>query len=86
MNKKEMVDAVAAKAGMTKTDSKKALDAMLDVISETLKKGESVALVGFGSFSVVERPEHQGVNPATKQAITIPARKAVKFKAGAGLI
>lgn len=86
MNKKEMVEAMAAKSGMTKTDSKKALDAMLEVIGETLRNGENVALVGFGNFSVVERPERQGVNPATKQAIVIPARKAVKFKAGAGLI
>lgn len=81
-----MVDALAVKSGMTKTDSKKALDAMLEVIGETLKKGENVSLVGFGNFSVVERPEHKGVNPATKEAITIPAKKAVKFKAGAGLI
>lgn len=86
MNKKEMVEAMAAKSGMTKTDSKKALDAMLEVIGETLRSGENVALVGFGNFTVVERPERQGVNPATKQAIVIPAKKAVKFKAGAGLI
>jgi len=86
MNKKEMVDALAAKSGMTKTDSKKALDAMLEVIGETLKNGESVSLVGFGNFSVVERPERKGVNPATKEVITIAAKKAVKFKAGAGLI
>lgn len=86
MNKKEMVEAMAAKSGMTKTDSKKALDAMLEVIGETLRNGENVALVGFGNFAVVERPERQGVNPATKQAITIPAKKAVKFKAGAGLL
>lgn len=86
MNKKEMVEAMATKSGMTKTDSKKALDAMLEVIGETLRKGENVALVGFGNFAVVERPERQGVNPATKQTIVIPARKAVKFKAGAGLI
>lgn len=86
MNKKEMVDAMTAKSGMTKTDSKKALDAMLEVIGETLRNGESVSLVGFGSFNVIERPERKGVNPATKQAIVIPAKKAVKFKAGAGLI
>lgn len=86
MNKKEMVDALAAKSGMTKTDSKKALDTMLEVIGETLKNGESVSLVGFGNFSVVERPERKGVNPATKEAITIPAKKVVKFKAGAGLV
>lgn len=86
MNKKEMVDAMTLKSGMTKTDSKKALDAMLEVIGETLKKGENVALVGFGSFAVVERPERKGINPATKKAIVIPARKAVKFKAGSGLI
>ncbi len=86
MNKKEMVEAMAAKSGMTKTDSKKALDAMLEVIGETLRNGENVALVGFGNFAVVERPERKGVNPATKQAITIPAKKAVKFKAGAGLL
>lgn len=81
-----MVDAMTLKSGMTKTDSKKALDAMLEVIGETLKKGENVALVGFGSFAVVERPERKGINPATKKAIVIPARKAVKFKAGSGLI
>ena len=81
-----MVDALAAKSGMTKTDSKKALDTMLEVIGETLKNGESVSLVGFGNFSVVERPERKGVNPATKEAITIPAKKVVKFKAGAGLV
>jgi len=86
MNKKEMVEALAAKSGLTKTDSKKALDIILDVIGETLRNGENVSLVGFGSFSVVERAERNGVNPATKAAIVIPAKKTVKFKAGAGLI
>jgi len=86
MNKKELADAIAAKTGMAKSESKKALDAMLEVISETLKKDENVALIGFGSFNVLAKPEHKGINPATKQPIVVPAKKVVKFKAGAGLI
>lgn len=83
MNKSELVAAVAAKAEMSKAAAAVAVDAMLDAVIETVKKGESVQLIGFGTFSVAERAARKGVNPATKAVITIPARKAVKFKAGA---
>lgn len=83
MNKSELVAAVAAKAEMSKAAAAVAVDAMLDSVIETVKKGESVQLIGFGTFSVAERAARKGVNPATKAVITIPARKAVKFKAGA---
>lgn len=84
MNKTELVNAIAA-AGLTKADSKKALDAALNAISGALKDGDKVALLGFGTFSVNERPAREGINPATKEKITIAAKKVVKFKAGAEL-
>lgn len=83
MNKSELVAAVAAKAEMSKAAAAVAVEAVLDAVIETVKKGESVQLIGFGTFSVAERAARKGVNPATKAVITIPARKAVKFKAGA---
>lgn len=82
MNKNELVSAVALKAGITKADAKKAIDATTEVIAEQLKAGEKVALIGFGTFSVAERGERTGVNPATKEQITIPAKKSAKFKGG----
>lgn len=85
MNKSDLINAMAEKSGLSKADSKKALDAFVAAISEVLKEGDKVALVGFGTFSVVERGERTGVNPATKQTITIPAKKVVKFKAGSEL-
>ena len=85
MNKSELVSAVAAKAELSKVDAKKAVDAFVDVVAEALKAGDKVALVGFGTFSVAERGERQGINPATKQKITIAAKKTAKFKAGAEL-
>lgn len=85
MNKKDLVESVAAKAKMTKVDSKVAIDAVLDSIKETLLKGESVSLIGFGNFQMIERSERKGINPATKKQIVIPAKKVVKFKAGADL-
>lgn len=85
MNKTEFVSAVAEKAGLTKVDAKKAVEAYADVLSDVLKKGDKVALLGFGTFSVVEKGERQGINPKTKEIIKIAARKAVKFKAGAEL-
>ena len=85
MNKTELVSAIAAKAGLSKSDAKKALDATVEAISEALKAGDKVALVGFGTFAVAERPERQGINPATKAPITIAAKKVAKFKAGAEL-
>ncbi|MCR5313304.1 MAG: HU family DNA-binding protein [Bacteroidaceae bacterium] len=83
MNKSELVSAIADKSGLSKSDSKKALDGFIEAITDALKAGDKVALVGFGTFSVSERPERQGINPLTKAAMTIPAKKVAKFKAGA---
>ena len=85
MNKTEFISAVAEKAGLTKMDAKKAVEAYAEVISEALNAGDKVALLGFGTFSVTEKGERQGINPKTKETITIAARKAVKFKAGSEL-
>ena len=86
MNKGELVAALAAKAEISKAAAAKGLDAALEVIAEALKKGEAVQLVGFATLKVIEKPARKGINPATKQVIDIPAKKAVKFKAGAKLI
>lgn len=85
MNKNELVSAVSEKAELTKVDAKKAIDAVVESITEALKAGDKVALVGFGTFSVTERPERQGVNPSNGAAITIPAKKIAKFKPGQDL-
>ena len=85
MNKTEFIASVAEKSGLSKTDAKKAVDAFIETVSDEMKAGGKVSLLGFGSFSISERGERKGVNPATKQTITIPARKAIKFKAGAEL-
>ena len=85
MNKTELISAVAGESGLTKADSKKAIEALASSISSALKKGDKVALIGFGTFSVSKRAARKGINPATKQSITIPAKKVVKFKAGAEL-
>ncbi|MDR1938699.1 MAG: HU family DNA-binding protein [Tannerellaceae bacterium] len=85
MNKTEFVAAVADKAGLSRVDAKKAVDAFAETVSSELKKGGKVAILGFGAFSVSEKAARNGVNPKTKEPISIPARKAVKFKAGAEL-
>ncbi|MBR5824664.1 MAG: HU family DNA-binding protein [Paludibacteraceae bacterium] len=85
MNRTELAAAVAAKANLTKVDAKKAVDAALEAIEEALVANDTVALLGFGNFSVVERAERQGVNPSTGDKITIAAKKSVKFKAGSAL-
>ena len=85
MNKTELVEKIAAGAGLSKVDSKKALDATLAAIKDALKKGDKVALVGFGTFSVAKRPAREVINPATKAKIKIAAKKVAKFKAGAEL-
>lgn len=85
MNKTELISAIAEKAELTKVDAKRALEAMIATVGEQMEKGESLSILGFGTFAVVERPERQGLNPATKEKIVIPARKAIKFKAGASL-
>ena len=85
MNKTELIAKIAEGSGLSKVDAKKALEATLEAITTTLKADDKVALIGFGTFSTSERPERQGINPATKETITIPAKKVVKFKAGADL-
>ncbi|MDO4185803.1 MAG: HU family DNA-binding protein [Bacteroidales bacterium] len=85
MNKAELVKAIAAESGLSKKDSEAALNAVVASVTKALKDGDKVALIGFGTFSVVEKAERKGVNPATKKEIVIPAKKVVKFKAGAGL-
>lgn len=84
MNKTQLIDAIAEKAGLTKADAKKAVDAFISVTTETLKS-DKIALVGFGTFSVSERSARTGRNPQTGKEITIDAKKIVKFKPGSEL-
>jgi DNA-binding protein HU-beta len=85
MNKAELISAIAAESGLSKVDAKKAVDGFVAAVTNALKAGDKVSLVGFGTFAVGERSERTGINPATKQTITIPAKKVAKFKAGAEL-
>ncbi len=85
MNKAELINAIAAEAGLTKISAKKALDAVVKSVADALVSGDKVSLVGFGTFSVAARSARPGINPATKQPITIAAKKIAKFKAGAQL-
>ncbi len=85
MNKAELIAAVAAKTGATKKNAEEAVNAFVDVVTETLKKGDKVQLVGFGSFEVIKRAARKGRNPQTKEEIKIPASKAPKFKPGKAL-
>lgn len=85
MNKAELIAAIAENADMTKKDAEKALKAFVDVITEELKKGEKVQVVGFGTFEVSERAEREGRNPHTGETMKIAASKAPKFKAGKAL-
>ena len=85
MNKTELIDNIAASAGISKADAKKALEATLEAIKNALVEGDKIQLIGFGTFSVSERPAREGINPATKEKITIAAKKVAKFKAGAEL-
>ena len=85
MTKVELIASVAAEAGMSKKDAEKAVNAALAAITEELKNGGKVSLVGFGTFEVSERPERQGRNPQTKEPMTIAASKLPAFKAGKAL-
>ena len=85
MNKAELITAVAEKAGLSKKDTEAAVKALTDVITDELKNGEKVQLVGFGTFEVSERAERTGRNPQTGAEMTIAASKAPKFKAGKAL-
>lgn len=85
MTKTELIAAVAAKAELSKKDADKAVNAFIDAVSESLKNGEKVQLVGFGTFEIRDRAAREGKNPATGAAITIPATKVPAFKAGKAL-
>ena len=85
MNKTELVAAVAEQADISKKDAEKVLKAFVDVVTEEMKKGEKVQLVGFGTFEVSERAAREGRNPQTRETMTIAASKAPKFKAGKAL-
>ena len=85
MNRTELISAMSEKSELTKVDTEKALKAFIDTVTEELKNGGKVQLVGFGTFEVVERAERNGRNPKTGEAITIPASKSPKFKAGKAL-
>lgn len=85
MTKAELVTSIAEKTGLTKKDSEKALAAFVDTVTETLAKGDSIQLVGFGTFEVRERAAREGINPRTKEKIKIAATKVPAFKAGRAL-
>ena len=85
MKKVELVEKIATKAGLTKADANRALDATLEAIEGALVKGDKVPLVGFGTFAVSKRNSRNARNPRTGEAITIPARRAVTFKPGTAL-
>ena len=85
MNKTELVAAVAEQADISKKDAEKVLKAFVDVVTEEMKKGEKVQLVGFGTFEVAEREAREGRNPRTGETMTIAASKSPKFKAGKAL-
>jgi len=85
MNRKELIDALATKTGSTKADADRNIAALIEVITTTLKKGDNVALVGFGTFEVRKRAARTGRNPATGAPLKIKASKAPAFKAGAAL-
>lgn len=85
MNKSELVEAIANHADINKKDAESTVNAFLDVVSDALKKGDSVNVTGFGSFDVTDRKARTGRNPQTGAPVQIPASKAVRFKAGKSL-
>ncbi|PLW77458.1 DNA-binding protein HU [Cohaesibacter celericrescens] len=85
MNKNELISAVAEKSDLTKAQAGDAVDALFEIVSDTLKGGDEVRIIGFGNFSVTERAATEGRNPRTGATIQIPASKTPKFKAGKGL-
>jgi DNA-binding protein HU-beta len=85
VNKNDLVTAVATASGLTKADATKAVDGVFDAITDALKAGDEVRLVGFGTFAVAARAASEGRNPRTGEKISIPASKQPKFKAGKGL-
>lgn len=85
MNKSELIDAMASKTGMTKADAGRALEAFTSTVEDVVSKGDTLTLVGFGTFGVKERNERTGRNPRTGEPLTIAAKKLPYFKPGAGL-
>jgi DNA-binding protein HU-beta len=85
MNKSQLIAAVSADSGLSKADTTRAIESLLDTVTKTLKKGDEVSITGFGKFSVVKRAARQGVNPRTGERVKIKASKAPKFSAGATL-
>ncbi len=85
MNKQELLSAISEKSGLTKKDSEAALTAFIETVQESLKKGDKVQLIGFGSFEVRERAARSGKNPLTGEPMDIPAAKVPAFKAGRAL-
>jgi DNA-binding protein HU-beta len=85
MNKTQLIEAVASDSGLSKADSSRAIESLLDTVTKTLKKGDEVSITGFGKFSVVKRAARAGVNPRTGEKVKIKASKAPKFSAGATL-
>jgi DNA-binding protein HU-beta len=85
MNKTQLIEAVASDSGLSKADSSRAIESLLDTVTKTLKKGDEVSITGFGKFSVVKRAARAGVNPRTGERVKIKASKAPKFAAGASL-
>lgn len=85
MSKQQLVEMIAEKAGLTKADASRALDATMESVTEALKKGEKVSLVGFGTFATSKREAREGRNPRTGETVKIAARTAVTFKAGSKL-
>lgn len=85
MNKQELVSAIAEKAGLTKADADKAVNAFVETVKDTMTKGDSLQLIGFGTFSVSERAARTGRNPQTGKEIQIAAKKVAKFKPGKAL-
>lgn len=85
MNKAELVNAIAEKTGFTKVQAKSAIEAFMEVTADSLKKGEKVSLIGFGTFAVTKRAARKGRNPQTKKEMLIPAKNVVKFKVSSEL-
>ena len=85
MNKKQLIAKMAEKSGLKAVEAQKAFKAFIDSVNEALVDGEAVQILGFGSFQVKERAAREGINPATREKIAIPAKKVVKFKPGKGL-
>jgi nucleoid DNA-binding protein len=85
MNKTQLIEAVASDSGLSKTDSARAIESLVDTVTKALKKGDEVSITGFGKFSVVKRAARAGVNPRTGERVKINASKAPKFSAGASL-